>query len=525
MKLTAVIIKSMKIIISHKYWIVLTSTFFFIQSCKDKVQDTNLSGKQLAEIYCVSCHALPSPKELDKKTWENHVLPRMSYFLGLRDFIGDEKDVFEDTKEGKKEAENSPYFRNKEALISHNDWEKVQDYFIQNAPQILDTPFYAKTQSLNAWFEVRIPMQGFSPPGTSLVKFSKSGNILVGDMHKELLMQFNANLELQKKDHVGTAPVQFQETATDYWLLVMGDFLGTDEPTGKLIQYPKTGKTKKNMALEKLKRPVDFLVENVDQDQEEEIIICEFGKYTGGLVMFKKEKSSYRKIYLSKRPGAVKIEKVDWNLDGLLDFVVLYGQAEEGLYYYENQGNGKFKELKLIGFPATYGSSHFCLEDINGDGKLDIIYTNGDNADYPPILKSYHGVRVFLQKENLRFHEQFFLPLNGAYKSLVGDFNLDGLKDIVTISYFPDYKNAPEQYFTVFKGLKNGSYEPFVWNNTNYGRFATIDASDVDKDGDLDLLLGSISAEVTPQEFSHFQETWDQNGIPFLLLLNNTVKK
>ena len=49
-------------------------------------------------------------------------------------------------------------------------------------------------------------------------------------------------------------------------------------------------------------------------------------------------------------------------------------------------------------FLPTNGSTHFQLLDFNGDDKKDILYSNGDNGDYPPILKPYHGIHLFLNK-------------------------------------------------------------------------------------------------------------------------------
>src|SRR3954468_3326784 len=41
------------------------------------------AGKQLARTYCASCHQLPDPSMLDRKSWENGVLPQMGPRLGI----------------------------------------------------------------------------------------------------------------------------------------------------------------------------------------------------------------------------------------------------------------------------------------------------------------------------------------------------------------------------------------------------------------------------------------------------------
>ena len=41
------------------------------------------TGEALARVYCGSCHTFPTPDLLDKKTWREQTLPRMSIRLGL----------------------------------------------------------------------------------------------------------------------------------------------------------------------------------------------------------------------------------------------------------------------------------------------------------------------------------------------------------------------------------------------------------------------------------------------------------
>ena len=39
-------------------------------------------GEKLARTYCAACHAFPDPGLLDKKTWQNGVLPVMAIRVG-----------------------------------------------------------------------------------------------------------------------------------------------------------------------------------------------------------------------------------------------------------------------------------------------------------------------------------------------------------------------------------------------------------------------------------------------------------
>ena len=88
------------------------------------------------------------------------------------------------------------------------------------------------------------------------------------------------------------------------------------------------------------------------------------------------------------KPGATKAYIEDMNNDGKQDIVALFAQADEGIDIYYNQGNGQFKRERVLQFPPSYGSSSLQIQDLNNDGRKDLIYTAGDNADFLPILKS-----------------------------------------------------------------------------------------------------------------------------------------
>ena len=168
------------------------------------------------------------------------------------------------------------------------------------------------------------------------------------------------------------------------------------------------------------------------------------------------------------------------------------------------------------------GSSYFSLFDFDKDGKQDILYTAGDNADYSPILKPYHGIYIFSQKENFAFEQTEFLALPGAYKAIADDFDLDGDIDIAAISFFPDYHASKVTDFALFIKSQNEFSMQGLDLHQN-GRWITMDSGDPDQDGDSDLILGSLAFEV-PQH-PNLVNQWVKNGLPFLLLKNQTKKQ
>ena len=101
-----------------------------ISSCSSP-KPTNEEGKNLAASYCGSCHQVPSPDQLDKKTWVLQVLPKMGPRVGIYSYQGLPYEV----------SKNSPgmpkgYYPDSAAL-SVEDWGKIVSYFYDNAPDSL----------------------------------------------------------------------------------------------------------------------------------------------------------------------------------------------------------------------------------------------------------------------------------------------------------------------------------------------------------------------------------------------------
>jgi hypothetical protein len=162
------------------------------------------------------------------------------------------------------------------------------------------------------------------------------------------------------------------------------------------------------------------------------------------------------------------------------------------------------------------------LFDFDGDGNEDIIYTAGDNADYDPITKPYHGIRIFMNDGSNHFKESFFYPLNGAYKVIPSDYDNDGDIDMAAISFFPDYENSPEESFVYLENKGEMNFDASTFPGSSDGRWMAMDAGDMDGDGDLDLLLGSM---IFGTDYTRYFEKWSEGTLPFAWLENTTKTK
>lgn len=441
------------------------------------------SGASLAKLYCASCHSFPSPSLLDQATWKNKVLPNMAWRLGIRaEYSSPYKDM--DSSEIKLVKASNVY--PKIPTISYAQWKKIFNYYILNSPKVPNPVQFSPLiqKRVSQFISQPIFIEEKELPKTTMVKFDTSNSLLyIGDARGEVYA-LNSQLKLEHKWLLPSAPVDMIFQNDNPEILCIGSVAPTEKKDGILLTLDSSIK------FSKLARPVTLENADLNADGNLDLIICEFGNHTGKLVWYDGGDRLKENILLTK-PGARKVEIKDLNKDGKLDIIVLMAQAQEGIYYFENIGDNKFKESVLINFPPVYGLSYFELVDFNNDGFLDILLTNGDNWDLSRIKKNFHGIRIFMNNGRNQFTQTFFFPLYGTSKALARDFDEDGDLDIAAISFY-DELEKPEQGFVYLKNMGNQFFEASSTPAAANGKWLTMEVGDIDKDGDIDILLGSF---------------------------------
>jgi len=506
----------------------LLSTLLFcsmLSSCSQPSSEQASSaqtseGEQLANIHCGRCHVVPDPSQLDRATWDEPVLTQMGHFMGLYAYQGNREEIMEG-------GPARPYLEDalvypKEPLISQEDWSKIRTYYLENAPAALEVPPPKPIKKGLTHFRVKAPSFMLSPPSTTLAQFNPDNTLYIGDAHTKALYHFGENLEVLNIAKVSEGAVSLRNNPAELLLTVMGSFSPSDNPTGFMLALPKNAEQQPIKVLDSLARPVHTTYADLNQDGHIDIVTCEFGKYLGGLAWWENDgNKGFTKHWLRKTAGATKAYCYDFDRNGLQDVIALFGQGDEGIYLFYNQGNGKFRSEPVKRFHPSMGSSFFELVDFNEDGHPDILFTAGDNADYMPILKPYHGIYGFLNVGDNQFSELFFYPLNGAYGAKATDFDLDGDLDIAAISFFPDFVNRPKEGFVYLENQGDYAFEASTFEDTNLGRWIVMDMGDYGQDGDADLLLGSLAFEAPFKP--ELVKQWVKNGIPFILLENTSA--
>ncbi|MBK7872349.1 MAG: VCBS repeat-containing protein [Saprospiraceae bacterium] len=446
-------------------------------------EPTGLSGKELAAIHCASCHVQPMPEMLDKMTWKEGVMPQMAYYLGMRGLFEKMTEVNPDDIVTIMQAKIYP----DKPLLVEADWQKIVDYYIENAPE---KPLPQASKALVTlglpFFEIKT-IEGMSdrPPMVTMLKIdTTNGHLYAGRRDKRWLEIYDKTLK--RIDSIGLeSPVSdiYWNEKQELLTLQMGIMDPNDSPKGKLIQ--NQGQT----LLDSLRRPVHLLMEDLNEDGTPDYLICNYGNEVGHLSWY--DGKNFQAHTLKDLPGARNTILYDMNNDGRLDIITLFCQSRESIYIFYNNGNGTFKEEKILEFPPVYGSSFIELADMNGDGKPDILYTNGDNADYSLSLKNYHGLRIFLNDGQNHFTERFFYPIYGASKVQAADFDGDGDLDLATIAFFNNVHQQPNEGFLFFENKGNFQFEISTFAVPG-STWLVMDVGDLDQDGRLDIVLGNF---------------------------------
>ncbi len=442
---------------------------------------------------------------LPKDVWRDIVLPRMGSMMGMETL----------------DPVVSDYLRPAEPLLSAEDFQAVCAYIIDHAPSKLPSD-HLDFDPIPAPFVVKAPNHRFSPPATTMVQID-STMLISADANKRSLVIWDRSLTARKMANVQEGAIHVEKINDFLWITVMGEFSPNDASSGFIMKLPLEKRAKASVVIDGLNRPVDAQYVDLSHDGLFDIVVCEYGKWQGQLTAYEQtESGGFLKHILSARMGPISMEVRDFDDNGYLDLMVLFGQGDEGIDLFFGHENMVFERKEILRFPPSYGSSSFRLLDFDGDGDEDIIYTAGDNADYHPVVKPYHGVYVFECKETGSIYSQAaFLPLPGAYGVEVEDFDLDGDLDIAAISFFPDFAQQPQAGFVYFEN-RDMSYVARSLPLERLGRWMVMDAGDMDGDNDIDLVLGSLTFEV-PGDSTRVNG-WSRNGIPFVILENTTKK-
>jgi len=240
-------------------------------------------------------------------------------------------------------------------------------------------------------------------------------------------------------------------------------------------------------------------------------------------------------------PGAQLVRSADINGDKIPDIVGVSGLYSTATALM-GQGNGSFTPgpVSSIGFQGVGGMA---LQDLNGDGKVDLIvsgyiatgangigvcFGNGDGSFQASIfyqvadpsvedlvladvngdgiadaaIAGENGIWLFLGKGGGAFSPGVLIPAPagdtigfGGGRLAAADFNADGHLDLA-ITYNSTVPNTPSGFAVLF-GNGDGTFQPAVSHQlAPRGAENYIAIGDLNRDGHPDIVLSPIKSGV-----------------------------
>jgi len=291
--------------------------------------------------------------------------------------------------------------------------------------------------------------------------------------------------------HVSASDVD-KDGDLDILVACMGLLFPSNDKIGSVVILENDGKLNftPRTIVERIARVTDVRAADLNRDGRLDLVVGQFG-YDDGETRWMENLGGwkFRSHMLQTLSGVIHTIPVDMDRDGDDDIVSLVTQEWEELYVFENDGRGNFKSHLVWGSTnEDYGSSGIRLSDLNQDGRLDVLLTNGDAFDYlPPRPRPWHSVQWLENKGGFKFDHRSIGQFPGASAAVAADLDGDGDLDVAAVTCYNLWERPESQSIVWFEndGKMNFTLRDISNKPTH---LISLEAADMNRDGKPDLV-------------------------------------
>jgi hypothetical protein len=495
--------------------ILILLAAFFMSSCnrvKSPVKSlTDISTESAAEPeeatelqvrqFCGYCHEYPPPDTFPRSAWRFEALRGFQFFDRLH--------------------QDKPTLHIPTDVPSR---DSVVKYYQRRAPEHLPMLLSVKSDQLPpVQFErkdLSYPTPGFRTPAVSNVNLvhlsdDKKLDLLVCDMRSGNILTLKPYEEHPSWRILGrvSSPAHVEvvdldgDGIKDLLVADLGNFTPTNDKVGQVVWFrgQPDGSYTPITLLKGVGRVADIQAADFRGSGRLDLIVAVFGWTTTGEIIYLENqttdwsKPAFVPRVLDDRHGSIHVPVCDLNKDGRPDFIALISQEHETIVAFLNQGDGSFRQETIYRGPHPgYGSSGIQVVDLNGDGNLDVLYTNGDTLD-STLLKPYHSVQWLENHGTFPFEHHPLASMYGAMRAVAADFTGQGNQDIVACTFLPEavFPERTKSNFDSLIYLQQTSPGHFVRHTLESGScdHVTCVAGSWNGDGRIHLATGNLLLE------------------------------
>jgi hypothetical protein len=256
-----------------------------------------------------------------------------------------------------------------------------------------------------------------------------------------------------------------------------------------------TNRFSNRVLLQDVARVTSVSAADLNRDGRTDLVVGQFG-YLQGEIRWLENQGDWRfaSHSLLDLPGTIHAPVADFDGDAYPDITALVSQDAEEVHLFTGDGKGGFRDRVLWGSTnKDYGSSGLSLADLNGDGRVDILFTNGDGFDYAtPGSRPWHGVQWLENRGGGQFQFHRIGDFPGCYSPVGVDLDGDGDLDVVATSGFNDWSSPEAVSLIVFENRGAGGFVPRTLAHAPTHQIV-VKAADLDNDGRVELVTGAFA--------------------------------